>query len=90
MPKSTKVKLAYQKAYNAQPAQKELGVERRRLRRHEIAAGKVAIGDGKDLAHRIPAASGGPTTESNVKVETEKANRDWRKGRKGYKVGVDK
>ncbi|NVN99278.1 MAG: HNH endonuclease [Geobacteraceae bacterium] len=90
MPKSSKTKLAYQKAYNASPEQKALGVERRRERRHEIAAGKVAIGDGKDIAHKVPASAGGKTVASNLKVEDAKTNRDWRKGRSGYKVGVDK
>ena len=90
MPKSSPAKLAYQKKYNAQPEQKALGVERRRERRHAIAEGKVAIGDGKDLAHIKPASGGGKTTPSNLKVEDASKNRDWRKGRKGYKVGVDK
>lgn len=90
MPKSTPQKLAYQKAYNATPEQKALGVERRRERRHEIAAGKVAIGDGKDIAHIVPASRGGKTVPSNLKVEDAKRNRDWRKGESGYKVGLDK
>jgi hypothetical protein len=90
MTKSSKAKLAYQKQYNATAEQKALGVERRRERRHEIAAGKVAIGDGKDISHIRPASSGGKTIPSNLKIEGAKANRDWRKGRKGYKVGVDK
>jgi len=90
MAKSTPEKLAYQKAYNASPAQKELGVERRRERRHEIAAGKVAIGDGRDIAHIKPASQGGKTVPSNVKVEAAAKNRGWRKGEGDYKVPVDK
>ena len=90
MTKSSKAKLAYQKAYNATPKQKELGVERRRARRHAIAEGKVKIGDGKDLAHIVPADNGGKTVPGNLKVESASKNRDWRKGRKGYSVGVDK
>lgn len=90
MPKSSAKKLAYQAEYNKRPDQKEAGVERRRARRHAIAEGKVAIGDGKDLAHKVPISGGGATTPSNLKVESASANRDWRKGRKGYKVGVDK
>jgi hypothetical protein len=89
MPKSTPEKLAYQKAYNARPSQKEAGVERRRERRHEIAAGKVAIGDGKDIAHIRPASGGGKTVPSNLKIESESKNRGWRKA-SGYKVPVDK
>ena len=90
MPKSTKERLAYQAKYNAQPEQKALGVERRRERRHAIAAGKVAIGDGKDLSHIVPADSGGKMTAKNIKIEDAKTNRDWRKGGKGYRVPVSK
>ena len=87
--KSTKHKLAYQKAYNAQPAQKEAGVERRRARRQAIREGEVAIGDGKDLAHKRPLSEGGSTTPGNLKVESAKKNRAWRK-RSGYNVPTDK
>jgi hypothetical protein len=90
MAKSTPEKLAYQRAYNAQPKQKELGVERRRERRHEIAAGKVAIGDGKDIAHIKPASAGGKTAPGNLKVEPAAKNRGWRANEAGYKVPVDK
>ena len=90
MPKSSPQKLKYQAEYNKKPEQKEAGVERRKARRHAIAAGTVAIGDGKDLAHKVPLSAGGSTSKSNLKVESEKSNRDWRKGRSGYKVGVDK
>lgn len=90
MPKSTPEKLAYQKAYNARPEQKAAGVERRRERRHEIAAGKVKIGDGKDIAHVKAMSNGGSTTPGNLKIEAASKNRDWRKGQSGYKVPVDK
>lgn len=90
MPKSSAKKLAYQAAYNKQPDQKEAGVERRKARRHAIAAGRVAIGDGKDLAHKVPIESGGSSAKSNLKVESAKTNRGWRKGKSSYKVGVDK
>jgi hypothetical protein len=88
MPKSTKQKLAYQAAYNAQPEQKEAGVERRRARRQAIREGKVAIGDGKDLAHKTPMSKGGSTTKKNLKVESAKKNRAWRKT-SGYNVPND-
>jgi len=90
MAKSTAEKLAYQKAYDARPDQKALGVERRRERRHEIAAGKVAIGDGKDIAHVVPASRGGKTVPTNLKVEAAAKNRGWRAGEGNYKVPVDK
>lgn len=90
MPKSSKAKLEYQKLYNQRPDQKALGVERRRERRHAIAEGKVAIGDGRDMAHIRPADGGGRTAPANLKVESASKNRGWRKGQSGYKVGVDK
>lgn len=85
MPKSTPHKLAYQKAYNAEPAQKEAGVERRRARREAIREGEVAIGDGKDLAHKKAMDNGGSTTKANLKVQDAGKNRGWRRG-SGYKV----
>lgn len=85
MPKSSPAKLAFQKKYNAQPAQKEAGVERRRARRHAIAKGTVAIGDDKDLAHKVAMDNGGSTTPGNLKVESAKKNRGWRKA-SGYRV----
>jgi hypothetical protein len=86
MPKSSPAKLAYQKKYNAQPEQTALGVERRRERRHAIADGKVAIGDGKDLGHKRAADNGGTMAKGNVKVQSASDNRAWRKGQTGYKV----
>ena len=65
-------------------------MERRRERRHEIAAGKVKIGDGEDIAHVVPASRGGKTVASNLKVEAAAKNRSWRAGEAGYKVPVDK
>ncbi len=90
MTKSTKEKLAYQKAYNARPEETQKGVERRRERRHLIAEGVVKIGDGKDVSHKVPMENGGKTTRSNLKIQDASKNRDWRKGQKGYKVGNDK
>lgn len=89
MPKSSPAKLAYQKKYNAQPAQKEAGVERRRVRRQMIADGEVAIGDGKDVAHIKAMDNGGKTTKSNLKVQSASENRGWRKTG-GYKVPTAK
>ena len=88
MPKSSPAKLAYQKAYNSTPAQKAAGVARRKERRHEIAAGKVSIGDNKDIAHITALSRGGPTSPGNLKVESEAKNRGWRKA-SGYKVPKD-
>lgn len=88
MPKSSPAKLAYQAKYNSTPAQKAAGVARRKERRHEIAAGKVSIGDNKDIAHITALSRGGSTTPGNLKIESESKNRGWRKAR-GYKVPKD-
>lgn len=90
MPKSSPAKLAYQKAYNARPEMVKRREENNRARYQAMKAGKVHKGDGKDIAHIVPLDEGGKTAPGNVKVESAKTNRDWRKGRKGYKVGVDK
>jgi hypothetical protein len=89
MPKSSKAKLEYQAKYNSRPDQKEAGVERRRTRRHMIAEGKVAIGDGKDIAHIKAMDNGGKTVPSNLKISPASKNRGWRKAG-GYKVPNDK
>lgn len=90
MPKSSPAKLAYQAEYNKRPEQKEAGVERRKARRHAISEGKVAIGDGRDISHKVPLSAGGSSNKSNLKVQPAKDNRDWRKGKSSYKVGSDK
>lgn len=90
MPKSSPAKLAYQKAYNARPENVNRREENNRARAAMIKAGKAKVGDGKDVAHIVPLDKGGSTTPGNIKMESRKANRDWRKGRKGYDVGIDK
>lgn len=90
MPKSSPAKLAYQKAYNARPENIKRREDNNRARYQEMKAGKVHKGDGKDVAHIVALDNGGKYSPKNVKVESASANRDWRKGRKGYKVGIDK
>lgn len=85
MPKSTPGKLAYMKEYNKRPERKEAGVELRRARREAIREGKVAIGDGKDLAHKKAFDNGGKATPDNLVVQPAGRNRGWRKA-SGYKV----
>ena len=85
MPKTSAKKLAYMKEYNATPKRKEAGVELRRARREAIREGKVAIGDGKDLAHKKAYDIGGKATDDNIKPQDAAKNRAWRKG-SGYKV----
>jgi len=90
MPKSTPAKLAYQKAYNAKPEMVNRREDSNRARYAALKAGTVTKGDGKDVAHIVALDNGGKTAPGNLKVESQKANRSWRKGQKGYKVGTDK
>lgn len=90
MPKSSPAKLAFQKKYNARPENVNRREDNNLARAHAIKAGKVKVGDGKDVAHIVPLDKGGKTTPGNLKIEDRKTNRDWRKGRKGYDVGIDK
>jgi hypothetical protein len=39
---------------------------------------------GKDVDHIEPIRDKGPNVRSNWRVSTERANRNWRKGKKGY------
>lgn len=85
---SSPAKLAYQKKRNADPVQVNRREENNRARYQALKAGTVAKGDGKDVAHIVAMDSGGKTTPGNLKVETAKKNRGWRK-ESGYKVPRD-
>lgn len=79
MPKSTKAKLAYQKAYNARPE----NVKKRELNNAARAAamkkGLVKKGDGKDVDHIKMLDQGGGNTPGNLRVIPASKNRGWRK-----------
>ena len=89
MPKSSPAKLAYQKAYNARPENVNRREDNNKARYNALKAGTVHKGDGKDVEHIVALDNGGKYTPGNVKVESAKTNRDWRKGVKGYKVPRD-
>ncbi len=84
MAKSTPRKLEYQKAYNAKPSEVDKRVKNNAARRDAIKAGKVSVGDGKDVAHKKSLNNGGGNHASNLKVEPKKTNRGWRKGSASY------
>lgn len=89
MPKSSKKELATKAAYNATPEQKAYRAELGRARYAAEKAGKVHVGDGKNLAHKVAHDNGGSTAASNLKVQDASANKGWRKGNRGkdsYKV----
>ena len=84
MPKSSTAKLAYQKAYNARPEEVDKRVANNAARREAIKAGKVKVGDGKDVAHIKSLENGGSNSSNNLRVEDRAKNRGWRKGSGSY------
>lgn len=84
MTKSTPHKLAYQKAYNAQPEQVAKRVKNNAARREAIREGRAHVGDGKDVAHKKSLENGGTNAASNLTVQDRGTNRGWRKGSASY------
>lgn len=78
MPKSSPTKLAYMAEYQKKPENVEKRVDRNRARRHAIAEGKVAVGDGKEIDHKKMLALGGSDKPSNTRVVAASKNRAWR------------
>lgn len=86
MPQSPERKAAYDKAYNARPAQKKKRAMRNAARRELEREGLVHKGDGKDVDHKTPLKRGGSNARSNLRVVSEKANRGWRRGKSSYNL----
>lgn len=84
MPKSTPGKLAYQKAYNAQPKQTAKRVANNAARQAAIKGGKAKVGDGKDVAHVKSLENGGKNKPGNLIIQAATANRGWRAGSASY------
>ena len=84
MTKSSPAKLAYQAEYNARPKQTAKRVKNNAARRDAIAAGKVKVGDGKDVAHVKSLENGGGNSKGNLKIEDRRKNRGWRRGSGSY------
>ena len=90
MSKNTPGELAFQKKYNAQPKQVKKREAENKARYQMIKAGKVSVGDKKDVDHIKPLEDGGKTIKGNLRVVTETTNRAWRKGQSGYDPGKQK
>lgn len=68
--------------YHGTEEQKKRRAKRNAARRKKMREGAVSKGDGKDVHHKDRGSlSNAP---SNLSVTSRKANRGWRKGRKGY------
>jgi len=85
--KSSKQKLAYQKAYNARPEEIAKRVKNNAARRQAIKEGKVSVGDGKDVDHIVPLENGGGNSKNNLRVVDRSKNRGWRAGSSSYNPG---
>lgn len=81
--KNTPARQRAQAKYNAKPEQKKRRAARNAARRKMIKAGKARKGDGKDVGH----ANGNPrdNRSSNLRMETKKGNRSFRRTRKARK-----
>jgi hypothetical protein len=63
------------KAYNATPAEVAKNTLRKAARRAAIKAGKVKVGDTKELDHKKMLSKGGTNTAGNVRVVERSKNR---------------
>lgn len=63
------------RAFNATPKQKKARAARNKARREAIKNGQVSKGDGKDIDHKKPLASGGSNSKKNRRVKSASANR---------------
>lgn len=68
--------------YHSKPEQKKRRAKRNAARAKMEKAGKVRKGDGKDVDHKNRNPNNNST--SNLRVTSQKKNRGWRKGKKGY------
>lgn len=81
MPQSPERKAAYDKAYNARPAEKKRRAMRNAARRQLEKEGLVHKGDGKDVDHKRMLKHGGSNARSNLRVTSQTKNRGWRRGK---------
>ena len=79
MPKSSKAKLAYQKAYNAKPEELAKRIKNNQARAEAMKKGLVHKGDGLELDHKKMLDAGGTNADGNLRVIPAKKNRGWRK-----------
>lgn len=80
--KQSKAKQAYDKAYNARPEE----IKKRAMRNKARAEYEKKHGDlpsNVDVGHKEPLKDGGGNGHGNLKAQTQKENRGWRKGNNG-------
>lgn len=66
----------YQKEneYKAKPDQIAKRVARNKARRQAIKAGKVKVGDGKEIDHIVPLSKSGSNTPANQRIRSKSEN----------------
>jgi hypothetical protein len=74
--------------YEDTPTQVAHREERNLARAHETK--KLGHKPSGDVGHKQPLSGSGHTSPGNVRIETVKQNRGWRKGQSGYKVPTEK
>ena len=83
MATSSKKELAFQKKYNAQPAQIKKREENNVARYAALKAGTVQKGDDKQVDHKRMLDTGGTNAPSNRRVISRATNAAWRKKNPG-------
>ena len=78
MPKARNYKKEYAN-YQGRPEQIKNRAERNSARAKLMKEGKVHKGDGMDVDHKKPIVKGGSNTRSNLRVQTDNANRSFRR-----------
>ncbi len=78
MTKTSKKSLATKAKYNKRPSVQKKRVANNKARREGIREGRVKVGDGKHIDHKVPLDAGGSTKKSNTRVVSAKVNKAWR------------
>jgi 5-methylcytosine-specific restriction endonuclease McrA len=73
----------YARTKGAEPEEVRKRVLRNKARRQAIREGRVQVGDGKDIDHRIPLDAGGSNDRSNLRVRDASENRGYARDSKG-------
>ena len=81
MPKRRNYSLEYQN-YQGSEKQKPNRALRYKARNLMMKEGKVHKGDGMDVDHKKPLIKGGGTSLSNLRVQTDNANRSFKRTKK--------
>ena len=69
--------------YQGQPEQIKKRSQRNKARRALMKQGRVRKGDGKDVDHKRPISKGGSNSPSNLRVQSDNANRSFARDRFG-------